>query len=404
MQGRRARNLPKLDLSEAKAEAKTLDSSDSVAAAKLKELYEFQSVAGYGRTSLVRKAARRSDGQEVALKCSIEEIEGALKSTVQSEFELMKTFAHETILAVFDVHVMPHSTCICSEWCCDGCLESYLSRNRPYTETAANLLGKALLHGISYLHGLRVVHRDIKPSNLLLKDGGETLKIGDFGSAKEIGNRERASAMLSERGSSLYSAPELKQNLEWNERVDVWSAGLCMYFMTQAALPSFVSNPDTAAWVEHGQPPDLELQDQLSNDWQVLLAECLTIDSKERPPALQLLQHQALHRKPRTPFSELISPSSGSLSKQGACAGWKESRCGWTSFREVSDRNSARHFAHRTFQESTDRALAKEAVVRAYLRWARKHESQAVPCLAVLRPRRNSLCRRFTTATQHNFD
>eukprot|EP00930_Biecheleria_cincta_P035348 TRINITY_DN24311_c0_g1_i1.p1 TRINITY_DN24311_c0_g1~~TRINITY_DN24311_c0_g1_i1.p1 ORF type:complete len:409 (-),score=58.06 TRINITY_DN24311_c0_g1_i1:15-1241(-) len=395
---RRPRNLPKLDLSD----AKKIDSADLSGNAQFKDLYDWQCVLGSGRTSLVRRAARRSDGQEVALKCSIEGADDALRSTLQSEFELMKAFAHDTILTAFELHAMPHSVWICLELCCDGCLESYMSKNCPFAETSAKPLGKQLLHGLAYLHTLRIVHRDVKPANLLLKDRGETLKIGDFGSAKEIGKRERASAMLSDRGSSLYSAPELRLDLDWNERVDVWSAGLCMYFMTQAALPAFLSNPDTKAWVTHGELPDLQFHDQLSSAWKLLLTECLKVDPKERPPAIQLLQHQSIRRANRNADPNKFSSEAAST---GEHAAWTESRCGWTSFREVSERNSARHVANRPVQECTARAQARQAVTRACLRWAQQHD-QAVSCLPVSPPcsEKKWRGRRFTTGLFHDFD
>lgn len=399
---RRPRNLPSLDLSE----VKRVGCPDLSDREKFKDLYEWKNALGYGRTSLVRRATRRLDGEEVALKCSIEQADGVLASTVKSEFGIMKALAHQNVLTVFDMHVMPQTIWISLEFCRDGCLESYLKKHSPYTESSANALSQQLLCGLAYLHSLRIVHRDIKPANLLLKDQGETLKIGDFGSAKEIGNRDRASAMLSDRGSSLYSAPELRLQLEWNERVDVWSAGLCMIFMTQAALPPFVSNADTKSWFKCGQTPDLQLDDNLSCAWQLLLTECLKLDPKERPPALQLLQHQVLRARCKKVDRKKFC--SEAPKEAGASAEWKESRCGWTSFREVSERNSARHVARVPVQERSTRAQAREAVARACMHWAQQHERKPESRSTVSQAHSRSellLCRRFTTAgLLHDFD
>lgn len=44
-----------------------------------------------------------------------------------------------------------------------------------------------LLQGVAYIHKHNVFHRDIKPENLLLK--GDSVKIGDFGLAREMNSR-----------------------------------------------------------------------------------------------------------------------------------------------------------------------------------------------------------------------
>jgi len=40
------------------------------------------------------------------------------------------------------------------------------------------------LNGLKHIHERGLIHRDIKPANIFI-NGGEVLKIGDFGLAKE---------------------------------------------------------------------------------------------------------------------------------------------------------------------------------------------------------------------------
>lgn len=84
---------------------------------------------------------------------------------------------------------------------------------------------KQLLEGLTFLHEQKIMHRDLKPANLLL-DEFDNIKIADFGLAKhdEVVNTLGT-------GTPLYKAPEVYIYVNYDERCDVWSAGLILYEM-----------------------------------------------------------------------------------------------------------------------------------------------------------------------------
>ena len=69
------------------------------------------------------------------------------------------------------------------------------------------------------------VHRDLKPDNLMLDENGE-LKIADFGLARDV-----EAKMTKGVCTPLYAAPEVLNLDPYNEKCDVWSAGLILYEM-----------------------------------------------------------------------------------------------------------------------------------------------------------------------------
>mmetsp|Transcript_49011 Transcript_49011/g.131554 ORF Transcript_49011/g.131554 Transcript_49011/m.131554 type:complete len:438 (-) Transcript_49011:233-1546(-) len=81
-----------------------------------------------------------------------------------------------------------------------------------------------ILRGLGVLDRNRIVHRDIKPANLLVDPVTKTLKICDFGTAKELESPKADNQPYV--CSRYYRAPELiLSSPDYGTPVDLWSAG-----------------------------------------------------------------------------------------------------------------------------------------------------------------------------------
>jgi len=177
------------------------------------------------------------------------------------------------------------------ELCRGGSIEDRIMRDGPLPEPVVINLAKQLLAGLNYLHCKRVVHRDIKPMNLLMLHEDTTrLKISDFNTARQLGSPAGCSMMLSARGTQLYAAPELALGLQWNERVDVWASGLSLFYMLRAEHPFPSTKRRHVRLLQKRCLPRVDWG--TISKWMCnLLRLCLTVEMRDRPVPMELLEH-----------------------------------------------------------------------------------------------------------------
>jgi len=87
------------------------------------------------------------------------------------------------------------------------------SRKGVGAESPGEQLVEQLAEGLARAHEVGLVHRDVKPANLAFDPRTETLKILDFGIAKELASLDRSETFEGIAGTPLYMAPELLQML-----------------------------------------------------------------------------------------------------------------------------------------------------------------------------------------------
>ncbi|KAJ6799364.1 mitogen-activated protein kinase kinase 3 isoform X4 [Iris pallida] len=184
---------------------------------------------------------------------------------------------------------------IALEYVDGGSLADVVRMKGSIPEPVLSHIFQKLLHGLSYLHGMRhLVHRDIKPANLLINLKGEA-KITDFGISADLDNSVAMCATFI--GTVTYMSPERMRSENYSYPADIWSLGLAIFECGTGKFP----------YTAHDGPANLMLQilydpsptpprEMFSPEFCSFIDDCLQKDADARPTADQLLSHPFIRK------------------------------------------------------------------------------------------------------------
>ncbi len=118
-----------------------------------------------------------------------------------------------------------------------GDLLEYIEKKEDLiSEKEAAKIIKEIAKGIKYMHLFGLVHRDLKPENIVFENENdiESLKIIDFGLTKTLARQEKTNEAI---GTLTYLAPEVFSHKPYDNKIDIWSIGIILFFLLSGCLP-----------------------------------------------------------------------------------------------------------------------------------------------------------------------
>ncbi len=311
--------------------------------------YELLREIGRGGMGVVYLARQQSLNRLVALKMVLAGSH-ASEQDIQRfrvEAEAVAQLQHPHIVQVFETGEHQGKPWFSMEYVAGGTLEKRI-QGRPLPHKEAARVVVMLANAVAHAHARGVLHRDLKPGNILIQEvdahttsiettqrtnrhssqahrlnldpmneegsttssgHGVTLKVTDFGLAKQI--QEGAARVASHTqagtvlGSPSYMAPEQAAGATAaiGPAVDVYAMGSILYELLTGRPPFRAASAwDTMMQVLHDEPvPPTRLQPKLPRDLETICLKCLAKDPKKRYTAAGELEsdlERFLHDEP----------------------------------------------------------------------------------------------------------
>lgn len=150
---------------------------------------------------------RSNEGLKVAIKRvqqSMVNKDPYLRSSLQTEINIMKKLNHPNIVKLYDVVITNNSIYLIMQYCAGGDLKRYC-RNKKLSEDQAKIILKHICKAFQQLVQIGIIHRDLKPANILVHEG--VFKICDFGFAKFFAENSRMTRTCV--GTPIYMSPQV---------------------------------------------------------------------------------------------------------------------------------------------------------------------------------------------------
>ena len=203
---------------------------------------------------------------------------------IMNEIEIMKKLNHPNIISLIDVVENQNSIALVQELALHG---TVLFSQKLSSESAIFKFFSQICDALNYLHNeIGIVHRDIKAENILVDEFGN-IKLTDFGLSKSV---QKNSMLKTRCGSPLYSSPELIKGQEYDEKTDVWSLGILLFYFSTGKFPFHSNNilqllsDITTEDVVFPEPCELSLE--LKN----LILKMLEKDPSKRPNIREIME------------------------------------------------------------------------------------------------------------------
>ena len=151
---------------------------------------------------------------------------------------------HPNVCAIYDFGETPDGLIyLAMEFIEGDPLTDLLEREGALPLLRATAIFLQTADALQAAHDLGIVHRDLKPDNIMLsrrKDGGETVKVVDFGIAKAVGGDQAGQKVTKTGlvvGTPEFMSPEQLSGDNLDGRSDLYSLALVFYRMLIGKLP-----------------------------------------------------------------------------------------------------------------------------------------------------------------------
>jgi len=255
------------------------------------EGYQILRELGRGGMGVVYEAYQRRLQRTVAIKMILAGTLAGPEERVRfkMEGELLARLSHPNFVQVYEVGTVEVSAStvqpyLVLEHVDGGSLKGRLAKSPLSAREAAGQV-LTLARAVEAAHAQGIVHRDLKPANVLVARDG-TLKITDFGLAKELGANTSLTPTGLTVGTPNYMAPEQTagRSAAIGPATDVYALGAILYEML-TERPPFEGDTPMEVLLQVLQRPPVpvsRLRPGVPRDLETICLKCLEKEPHRR--------------------------------------------------------------------------------------------------------------------------
>jgi serine/threonine protein kinase len=194
------------------------------------ERFIVESLLGRGGMGAVYKARERALDRTVALKIVPEHRahDVQLVERFRREARTAARLRHPRIVSVHEVGMMGPFPYFSMDFIEGGTLRSVVQRRRSLSAEDSISIVTEVCRAVGHAHTKGVVHRDLKPENVMIDNEGDVF-VMDFGLAR-VSEEPALTQSGAIMGTPFYMSPEQLSGGTVDERSDIYSIGLILYY------------------------------------------------------------------------------------------------------------------------------------------------------------------------------
>ena len=244
---------------------------------------------GEGTFGTVRLGTNRQTGEKVAIKIleksKMTNIDD--KTRLEREIKILKKIHHPNIVKLFCVIETDRQIFIIMEYIKGNEMFQYILVKKKLGEEEACNFFLQIINCIDYLSRIKVAHRDLKAENIIIEQKTKEIKLLDFGLSNTYSNSQLLTTAC---GSPVYAAPEMLEGKQYKgSTVDIWSAGIVLYYMLCGNFPfEDISNDKLYRKIIKGK---FEIPKSLSKSVKDLINKILVVNPIRRINIKDIKKH-----------------------------------------------------------------------------------------------------------------
>ncbi|KAH3686682.1 hypothetical protein WICPIJ_002326 [Wickerhamomyces pijperi] len=245
----------------------------------------------YGKVILVRENKTGKLYAMKKLKKASLIIQTKTIERTMTEKTILERVKHPNIVKLYYSFQDHERLYLILEYIQGGELFQHLQIEKFVSETDAAVHLSQIVLALQHLHSIGIIYRDLKPENCLLDTNG-FLILTDFGLSKEsLSEDDRCTSLI---GTPEYMAPEILQDVPYDNAVDFWSLGCVMHDMLTGG-PPFTGNSNKIIY-DKITTKKLKLPFYLSLDAKDLIQRLLQKNPQKRLTNWETLQKHRFFR------------------------------------------------------------------------------------------------------------